>query len=41
MSIPDEAMGEYCRLVSARIRRGGDEPAEDKRELARRLVERF
>jgi tyrosyl-tRNA synthetase len=41
MSIPDEAMGEYYRLLLARPLDAGAHPAEAKRELARALVERF
>jgi len=40
MSVPDAAMGEYWTLLLAEAPPGGH-PAEDKRELARRLVERF
>jgi tyrosyl-tRNA synthetase len=40
MSVPDSAMGEYWALLLAEPFPGGH-PAEDKRELARRLVERF
>jgi tyrosyl-tRNA synthetase len=40
MSVPDSAMGEYWALLLAEAPPGGH-PAEDKRELARRLVERF
>jgi tyrosyl-tRNA synthetase len=40
MSVPDEAMGEYWRLVLAEEQPGGH-PGEAKRELARRLVGRF
>jgi tyrosyl-tRNA synthetase len=41
MSIPDEAMGEYYRLLLYEEPDGDRHPAEAKRELARRLVERF
>jgi tyrosyl-tRNA synthetase len=41
MSIPDEAMGEYYRLLLYEEPDGDRHPAEVKRELARRLVERF
>jgi tyrosyl-tRNA synthetase len=40
MSVPDEAMGEYWRLLLGAEQPGGH-PGEAKRELARRLVERF
>ena len=40
MSVPDAAMGEYWSLLLEEDAPGGH-PAEDKRELARRLVERF
>jgi tyrosyl-tRNA synthetase len=40
MSVPDEAMGDYWRLLLAEEQPGGH-PAEAKRELARRLVGRF
>jgi tyrosyl-tRNA synthetase len=40
MSVPDAAMGEYWTLLLGEQPPGGH-PAEDKRELARRLVERF
>jgi tyrosyl-tRNA synthetase len=40
MSVPDEAMGEYWRLLVGEGQPTGH-PAEAKRELARRLVERF
>jgi tyrosyl-tRNA synthetase len=40
MSVPDAAMGEYWTLLLGEDPPGGH-PAEDKRELARRLVERF
>jgi tyrosyl-tRNA synthetase len=40
MSIPDEAMGTYYELLLAEPAPGGH-PAEAKRALARRLVERF
>jgi tyrosyl-tRNA synthetase len=40
MSIPDEAMAEYYRLLLGADRPGGP-PNEAKRELARRLVDRF
>ncbi len=41
MSIPDEAMGDYYRLLLGRELDAEAHPAEAKRELARRLVERF
>ena len=40
MSVPDSVMGEYWMLLLGEDAPGGH-PAEDKRELARRLVERF
>jgi tyrosyl-tRNA synthetase len=40
MSIPDEAMGTYYELLLGEGEPGGH-PAEAKRELARRIVERF
>jgi tyrosyl-tRNA synthetase len=40
MSIPDDAMAEYYRLLLGEEAPGGH-PAEAKRTLARRLVERF
>jgi tyrosyl-tRNA synthetase len=40
MSIPDEAMAEYYRLLLAAEQPAGS-PNEAKRELARRLVDRF
>jgi tyrosyl-tRNA synthetase len=40
MSVPDEAMGDYWRLLLGAEPPGGH-PVEAKRELARRLVERF
>jgi tyrosyl-tRNA synthetase len=40
MSVPDSAQGEYWRLLLGEAHPGGH-PAEAKRELARRLVERF
>jgi tyrosyl-tRNA synthetase len=40
MSVPDEAMGEYWRLLLGEEQPAGH-PAEAKRELGRRLVERF
>jgi tyrosyl-tRNA synthetase len=40
MSVPDAAMGEFWALLLGEDPPGGH-PAEDKRELARRLVERF
>jgi tyrosyl-tRNA synthetase len=40
MSIPDEAMPEYYRLLLG-TRQPGAAPNEDKRELGRRLVDRF
>jgi tyrosyl-tRNA synthetase len=41
MSIPDSVMGEYYRLLLRSGLDSGAHPAEAKRELARRLVERF
>jgi tyrosyl-tRNA synthetase len=41
MRVPDEAMGEYYRLLLGDEPRPGAAPNEAKRELARRLVERF
>jgi tyrosyl-tRNA synthetase len=41
MSIPDEAMADYYRLLLGRELDAEAHPAEAKRELARRLVERF
>ena len=41
MSIPDDAMGEYRRLLLGDGSRSGDDPGAAKRELARRLVDRF
>jgi tyrosyl-tRNA synthetase len=41
MSIPDEAMGEYYRLLLSVQLDPERHPGEAKRELARRLVERF
>jgi tyrosyl-tRNA synthetase len=40
MSVPDDAMGEYWRLLLGEEQPGGH-PGEAKRELARRLVDRF
>lgn len=40
MRVPDEAMGEYFRLLVGKEAPGGP-PNEAKRELARRIVERF
>jgi tyrosyl-tRNA synthetase len=40
MSVPDDAMGEYWTLLLGADQPGGH-PVEAKRELARRLVERF
>jgi tyrosyl-tRNA synthetase len=40
MSVPDEAMGTYYELLLGEERPGGH-PAEAKRALARRIVERF
>jgi tyrosyl-tRNA synthetase len=40
MSVPDEAMGTYYRLLLGEQEPGGH-PAEAKRALARRIVERF
>jgi tyrosyl-tRNA synthetase len=40
MSVPDEATGEYWRLLLGEEQPGGH-PGEAKRELARRLVARF
>ena len=41
MSIPDDAMDEYRRLLLGDESRSGDDPGAAKRELARMLVERF
>jgi tyrosyl-tRNA synthetase len=41
MSIPDQAMNEYYRLLLARSLDPNVHPGEAKRELARALVERF
>jgi tyrosyl-tRNA synthetase len=41
MSVPDTAMGEYYRLLLEAELDPDRHPAEAKRELARRLVERF
>jgi tyrosyl-tRNA synthetase len=41
MSIPDDAMDEYRRLLLGDESGSGDDPGAAKRELARRLVERF
>jgi tyrosyl-tRNA synthetase len=41
MSIPDSVMGEYYRLLLRSELDPGTHPVEAKRELARRLVERF
>ena len=42
MSIPDEAMGEYRRLLLGEEPAGaGERPVDVKRDLARRIVERF
>jgi tyrosyl-tRNA synthetase len=41
MSVPDEALGEYYRLLLAEEVDSDRHPAEAKRELARRIVERF
>jgi tyrosyl-tRNA synthetase len=41
MSIPDDAMDEYQRLLLGDESGSGDDPGAAKRELARRLVERF
>jgi tyrosyl-tRNA synthetase len=41
MSIPDDVMGEYGRLLLGEEYGGGEDPAAAKRELAGRLVERF
>jgi tyrosyl-tRNA synthetase len=41
MSVPDEAMGEYYRLLLSDDLDPDRHPAEAKRALARRLVERF
>jgi tyrosyl-tRNA synthetase len=38
MSIPDEAMGEYCRLLLGRELDGEQPPREAKRALAREIV---
>jgi tyrosyl-tRNA synthetase len=40
MSVPDEAMGDYWRLLLGESQPGGH-PGEAKREMARRLVGRF
>jgi len=40
MSVPDEAMGQYWALLLGEEQPGGH-PVEAKRELARRLVQRF
>ena len=41
MSVPDEVMGEYYRLLLGAELDPARHPGEAKRELARRLVERF
>ncbi len=41
MSIPDEALGEYCLLLLDSDHDPSRHPGEAKRELARRLVDRF
>jgi tyrosyl-tRNA synthetase len=41
MSIPDEVMGEYAGLLLGGAEPDLDQPAAAKRDLARRLVERF
>jgi tyrosyl-tRNA synthetase len=41
MSIPDEAMDEYFRLLLGEDRRPAGPPNEAKRELGRRIVDRF
>jgi tyrosyl-tRNA synthetase len=41
MSIPDDAMDEYRRLLLGDETGSGDDPGAAKRELARMLVERF
>jgi tyrosyl-tRNA synthetase len=41
MSVPDEVMGEYYRLLLGAELDSDRHPGEAKRELARRLVERF
>jgi tyrosyl-tRNA synthetase len=41
MSIPDQVMGDYYRLLLGSMPDPGRQPAEAKRELARRIVERF
>jgi tyrosyl-tRNA synthetase len=41
MSIPDDTMDEYRRLLLGDESGSGDDPGAAKRELARRLVERF
>ena len=41
MSVPDAAMGEYYRLLLGARLDPAQHPGEAKRELARRLVERF
>jgi tyrosyl-tRNA synthetase len=41
MSIPDEAMEEYCRLLLGQDALPGGPPNQAKRELGRRIVDRF
>jgi tyrosyl-tRNA synthetase len=41
MSIPDDVMGDYYRLLLGERLDSGRHPGEAKRELGRRLVERF
>ncbi|HEY5333930.1 MAG TPA: tyrosine--tRNA ligase [Solirubrobacterales bacterium] len=41
MSIPDEAMDEYFRLLLGEVGRPAGPPNQAKRELGRRIVERF
>jgi tyrosyl-tRNA synthetase len=41
MSVPDEVMAEYYELVLGEVLDGGRDPNAAKRELARRVVERF
>jgi tyrosyl-tRNA synthetase len=41
MRVPDEAMGEYYRLLLGEEQPGDRPPNEAKRELGRRIVERF
>lgn len=41
MSIPDDAMAEWYRLLAPSVPAPGGHPAEDKRRLARLIVDRF